>query len=379
MTARLNDVLSVLGNKDASDADKERKLAETPRFRAYHGNSRGHIDRNGRLRETIVTWFRANGKALRPDALTARTRPTVAESLDDALKPKPRSSSPARPTKAKAKAGAGGGPGPSTLPAGAITSARLGELKTPEETAFRRRVYDAQVQQALSRHKEYFTGLTKEQKGSVDGQTIHKSAEADAQALMDTARQTLRDEKAAGVPLAVACASIRVGNAYRDPDRDFIAWQRAYNKYYQLTAEARAKLADGPWGDKAVAMVVTAQGPGHRLRDCAGRLRALHRPQPRQAVEGLLAVRLVGEKRTRVPFHAAAVRDVALGPRRWCTGCPQRRRGGHAGRFRPARRDGRGVAAQQAGDAGSAAARRAAAPRAPAPQPAAGGFRPLAR
>jgi hypothetical protein len=300
VTARLNDVLSVVGDGKAPEAAKEKKLAETPRFRAYYAS---YVGRHAKLKKAIVDWFRVNRPALGPyaervwamfqvvpvkdaktgglvsheevvrghrlgdkkapaagaltDALAAR--PSVAESLDKALAAKGRrkrgpSTRPAGATTRRRR-------GPSTLPAGAITSARLGELKTPEETGFRRRVYDVLQQRKLAAGKEYFVGLGKDQKGSVEGHPIHVAAEADARNLLIAARKDWEKDKADKDAKAVACSWIGVNNAYRDPERDFVAWQRAYNKYYKKTADRRGKLPDGPWGDEAVRIVVRALEP----------------------------------------------------------------------------------------------------------------------
>jgi hypothetical protein len=140
--------------------------------------------------------------------------------------------------------------------AGAIASSRLGELGSPEETAFRRAVYDEQLRRALAT-KEFFPGLAPDELGSIEGHPIHKVAAGDAASLLRAARADLAAAKERkDDPLAAACASVGIGNAYRDPERDFTAWQKAYATHFKRTEDARNEASGGPFGPAAVGILV---------------------------------------------------------------------------------------------------------------------------
>jgi D-alanyl-D-alanine carboxypeptidase len=299
VTNRLDEILAA--------PDKEKKLAETPKFRAYYAS---YVDTHTKLRKAIVDWFTTHRAGLGPfaerawalfqvipvtdakgrlveheeivrghrlseksapvagsvtDALTSRRTPAVAESLDKALAeaaatPRGKKAKATAPAPAPKGAGSGGRrtsrekkrATPHTLPSGAITSARLGKFGSTDETAFRRRVYDRQVAHALE-SKEYSFGLPDDDEhiGHVDGQPISKVAETDAVALLAAATTDLATEKGKKIPKAVACRSIGVGNAYRSPERDFNAWQNAFAGYFADTAKQRAALTEGPLGKQA--------------------------------------------------------------------------------------------------------------------------------
>jgi hypothetical protein len=51
-------------------------------------------------------------------------------------------------------------------------------------------------------------------------------------------------------------AWIGIGSAYRDPRRDFAAWQDAFNTHYNSTASIRESLPGGVHGPEAVSLVV---------------------------------------------------------------------------------------------------------------------------
>jgi hypothetical protein len=276
-------------------------LAATPRFRGYYGEGGFYVDRYTQLDTAIKKWFADNGKALGPYAdkvwplfqvvavpglgktksekheaivrghALGDTKAPVAGTVTDALKtldhptapaPRPPESTPAtkgagtrKPRRAPAEKERGAAaPGRSRgLPAGAITSSRLKDFGDEEATAFRKAVYDEQLRRTLANPEKHFSpGLADEEKGDVEGNTIHKFAEADARGLLKRARDDWTGAKQAGDPLATKCRSIGVGNAYRDPERDFRAWQNTFAKHYEKTAAAREKLPGGPHGEAAV-------------------------------------------------------------------------------------------------------------------------------
>jgi uncharacterized glyoxalase superfamily protein PhnB len=153
----------------------------------------------------------------------------------------------------------------SWMPEGAIPSTRLGELGTPDETQFRRDVYDAQFRRTMADPSKIFTvGLTPKEigGGKVDGKPIHKDVAADAQTLIDAARAArdaaAADDKAPDHKLAKKCTAIGVDNAYRGIEDDFSAWQDSYANALKRTKEAREALGEGNlYSKEALELMVT--------------------------------------------------------------------------------------------------------------------------
>jgi len=280
-----------------SAADQADELAKCPTLRAFHSDEHGYPaayaalakllkkshDKNpaglkavllakfpypvhleGSKHETVVRGL-GDDPAAGPlaDALGAIHHPDNPSKVLDkgkptwtGLPPPVKATPPAKagavqrqPTETKAKAPKKSGP---AIPAGAIPSSRLGELGTPEETKFRRDVYDTQFRRTLANPDKIFTvGLTAKEigGGKVDGKPIHKDVAADAQSLVDAARAArdtaAADDKAADHKLAKKCTAIGVDNAYRGIEDDFTAWVSTYTNALGRTKEGREALGEG--------------------------------------------------------------------------------------------------------------------------------------
>jgi len=211
----------------ADDPDAPSHLLEkgTATWSAHHGAGKGHPK-----------------AAHVPPADTA---PKTGSTATPAPVPAP----PARKKAAKARG---------EIPAGAIRGDRLGSFgKTDEEAQFRRDVYEKQLREVVARGKEFFPGLGKDEKGSVDGFPIHKQAEADARQLLVKAREDLAARRKLGDAAALRCDSVGVNNAYRSLEHDFDAWQGAFKTAYKKTTKARNRPdVGGPLSDKAVDIMV---------------------------------------------------------------------------------------------------------------------------
>jgi hypothetical protein len=270
VTGKLDGLLAVLSDPGKSTADKDQALAATPRLRGYYAEGGFYVERYKALDGAIRLWFVDHGDALGAyaDQVWARFQVVPVPGLGK-TKPEKHEAIVRGHALGDAKAPAAGTltdalnapvaatPRPMTAAEvsakGAVTSSRLADLDDAGATAFRRAVYDEQLRQALADpDKQFSPGLAPGDIGSVEGVPIHKVAEADAQALLDRARRDRDAAKRAGNGRAVACRSLGVGNAYRDPERDFRAWQDSYAKHYGKSAAARAQLRGGKHGQRAV-------------------------------------------------------------------------------------------------------------------------------
>lgn len=157
-------------------------------------------------------------------------------------------------------------------PEGAVLSSRLPKLGTLEETEFRRRVYQRQLEETAANPKKVFlealpegeldpiTPKEKMQKGVVatKAKQMLAAAAADLEAKRKATRLT-------GTRFTVR--SIGVGSAYRDLQRELRAWLTAYGTTFKKTKEKRARLAGGEYGDAAAALLV---GILHRTKAIPG-------------------------------------------------------------------------------------------------------------
>jgi len=149
------------------------------------------------------------------------------------------------PTSSVGAKGAGGG-------RGAIPAEQLSAFGTEEQTAFKRQVYNAQMERAI-RVKAFFPGLPEEEMEVVEnGQKMRKDAAQACQKLLAQARADLKQQQDEGNELAQKVVSTGVGSAYRDPMTDFKIWDNLFQKYYKETQDKRAELDGGEHGDKAV-------------------------------------------------------------------------------------------------------------------------------
>jgi hypothetical protein len=135
---------------------------------------------------------------------------------------------------------------------GVIPAEQLSAFGTEEQTAFKRQVYNAQMERAI-RVKAFFPGLPDEEMEVVEkGQKMRKDAAQACQKLLAQARADLKQKQDEGNEFAQKVTSFSVGSAYRDPMTDFRIWDSLFQKYYNETRDKRAELDGGEHGDKAV-------------------------------------------------------------------------------------------------------------------------------
>lgn len=267
-----------------------KELGSCPKLRAYYSDTHMYVTNYGRLKTALLASYERNPPELKaplearfplPVHITGANHEHVvsglgddpsAAPLADALaaidNPEARSKllqSKAKPASPALKKGAAPqAPVPAEsksktqgaalrMPAGVIPSERLGNLKTAEETAFRKAVYDEQLRQSLADPKKEFSqGLAEDNIGKVDGNPIRKDVAPDAQRMVNAARVAHQMDKSA---LALNCTYIGVNNAYRPLEGDFKAWINAYPKALDRTARARKRLSTGPYSKEAVAIM----------------------------------------------------------------------------------------------------------------------------
>ncbi len=139
---------------------------------------------------------------------------------------------------------------------------QLGKLGTPEETAFRRAVYDRQLELTASNPKRVFSpGLSKDELAEVGGSTgfqMRAGVEGDARDLLSAARADLRlaqakdnlDRKARAKALRVKTIGFK--RTYTGLARESSNWKNAYATHFERTKKARAALKSGAYGKAAV-------------------------------------------------------------------------------------------------------------------------------
>ncbi|MBP1706060.1 MAG: hypothetical protein H6Q36_1799 [Chloroflexi bacterium] len=155
---------------------------------------------------------------------------------------------------------AGGGARRVRIPEGALPSSRLGRLGTPAETAFRRRVYQRQLERsARDPTKEFLDALPEDELEEVeDGQQMAKGTVAEeARKLLAAARADLATARASARRGAAVrtVTSIGIDSAYRGLRTELGAWQRAYRTAFNATKGERQALEGGELGDAAVGLM----------------------------------------------------------------------------------------------------------------------------
>jgi hypothetical protein len=146
------------------------------------------------------------------------------------------------------------------LPEGVLPSTRLGKLGTADETAFRRTVYEKQLEMSASDpRKQFLKALTPDQLEKVEaGHKLRKGAVAvDATSLLAQARRDLATEReqAKRGAAVLKVGSIGIGSAYRSLQTELGAWERAYATSFSATKAKREALKDGEFGDAAAKLM----------------------------------------------------------------------------------------------------------------------------
>src|SRR5215475_1268433 len=143
-----------------------------------------------------------------------------------------------------------------------FSSAALGAFGTPDETTFRRAVYDEQLARTIKREGRppSYKELPAGDRGPMfGGFELHRSVAEQGKNLMKAAKAALAADKKAEIPEIAGAhrtVSIGVASAYRSPRRDLVAWKRAFETHFESTRAEREKLATGPFGSEAIDMVV---------------------------------------------------------------------------------------------------------------------------
>jgi LAS superfamily LD-carboxypeptidase LdcB len=131
---------------------------------------------------------------------------------------------------------------------------------TPEQLAFKRRVYETQVSRA-GRGRRFVANVPKGELDTIEGGHQARTAVAEA------CRRLLADARAAGGADRAAIAS-----AYRSVARQFANWNGNFARYYGQTAAARAKAPGGEHGEQAAELLARHIGgilaaPGYSLHN----------------------------------------------------------------------------------------------------------------
>jgi hypothetical protein len=209
--------------------------------------------------EAALRKIEPGDNALAADWLQIRdtiVRPALGPGSSDRGTPEPELPEPAgpKPVKPKPVKPKPGGVEPSS---GGIGAEELGWYRDAAATRFRQQVYAEQLERKLRQKKEFFPGLPTDHLDKVEGDhELHIDAVEDARNLLAAARADLAVQKDAGKADALKVAWIGIGSAYRNPKRDFAAWQSAFNTHYNDTASKRAGLAGGAHGHAAVSLLV---------------------------------------------------------------------------------------------------------------------------
>ena len=138
--------------------------------------------------------------------------------------------------------------GATGAPAGTISSDKLhASKKAPLE--FKKKVYDKQLRDAL-KSKQFFPGIPDDQLVTIEGEhKLHRSAAAPFKAMMSAIQDAAKTE-GKGRNHGVSVAS-----AYRSLEKDFSAWENAFETGVEKTAPAREATGEA-WGSKSVDIMV---------------------------------------------------------------------------------------------------------------------------
>ena len=135
---------------------------------------------------------------------------------------------------------------------GIIGADQLTNCDTVDQTEFMHRVYNEQLEHALKR-KKFFAGLAANELEVIEGKhKMRKDAAQACRALLAQARADLERRQAESDEHALKVTKIGVASAYRDPQYDKRAWEKAFRKHYQKTMHERIGLAGREHGDRAV-------------------------------------------------------------------------------------------------------------------------------
>lgn len=135
----------------------------------------------------------------------------------------------------------------------------LSAFGTEEQTAFKRAVYNGQVQSRLKAGKVFHPGLPADQLATVErGATARKDAAAAFIALLGQARLDLETDKTANDALANAVKSFGVSSGHRSAAEELVIWQSVFVDYYRdrVMTKARRKADGGEHGPAAVKILV---------------------------------------------------------------------------------------------------------------------------
>src|SRR5690349_1029303 len=101
-----------------------------------------------------------------------------------------------------------------------IPSSRLSAGRTPEETEFKRKVYERHCQHA-ARNRPYCEGISASRLATVEnGHEMRKDAASACNRMFRAMRDALATEQTANVLEAKAVTRIVLSSGYRSPDRD---------------------------------------------------------------------------------------------------------------------------------------------------------------
>lgn len=137
-------------------------------------------------------------------------------------------------------------------PRAIIAANNLAKFGEGDETEFMHKVYDAQLQHSLKK-RQYFAGLPEEKLEVIEGRyKMRKDAAQACCRLLVQARADLERQQSERNEHALKVTKIGIASAYRDPQDDKKAWERAFLKHYLKTQHIRSGLVGGEHGDEAV-------------------------------------------------------------------------------------------------------------------------------
>jgi hypothetical protein len=210
-----------------------------------------------------VVWYRGYGRAIKPEfrgmlkaqmdiviptPKHADQQEAIMHFFDEAsIKRIEKKAAAASKDKTELHAVEGGG--------GAIPAENLSGFGTPEQTTFKRAVYNAQMQNSM-KVKKFFPGVAAADLEKVEGGQLRKDAAPDFRLLLTQARADLKKDQDAGDALALEVKSVGAGSTYRNPQEDFKIWDTLFEQYYNATKKAREAAEGGEHGAKAVSIMV---------------------------------------------------------------------------------------------------------------------------
>ena len=135
-----------------------------------------------------------------------------------------------------------------------IPAERLSQFGSVEQTNFKKRVYEIQIQRSISRGGKFVGSVPEEKldyvykKGKKKLIPLRKEAVLDCRRLLDAANRSLSEDKLRR-PLEV---SFWVASGYRSANDQFNKWDSNFNvRYYGETQKARENMMGGEHGENA--------------------------------------------------------------------------------------------------------------------------------